>query len=61
VAAIDTKLCGLWRVWRDHHGCAQLCPSFYKVTKVENASWLEKIKAGISRLMIGRSVVRPSV
>jgi indolepyruvate ferredoxin oxidoreductase alpha subunit len=33
---------------------AQLCPSFFKVTKIENASWLEKIKASVSRLMVGR-------
>jgi indolepyruvate ferredoxin oxidoreductase alpha subunit len=60
VAAIDTSCVGCG-VCGEITTAAQLCPSFFKVTKIENASWLEKIKAGISRLMIGRSVVRPSV
>jgi indolepyruvate ferredoxin oxidoreductase alpha subunit len=32
---------------------AQLCPSFFKVTKVENAGWLDKLKASVSRLLTG--------
>ncbi len=60
VAAIDTTCVGCG-VCGEITTAAQLCPSFFKVTKIENASWLEKIKASVSRLMIGSSAARVPV
>jgi indolepyruvate ferredoxin oxidoreductase alpha subunit len=51
VAAIDTTCVGCG-VCGEITTAAQLCPSFFKVTKIENPGWLEKIKAGVTRLLV---------
>ena len=51
VAAIDTTCVGCG-VCGEITTAAQLCPSFFKVTKVENPGWLGKIKAGVTRLLV---------
>jgi indolepyruvate ferredoxin oxidoreductase alpha subunit len=60
IAAIDTTCVGCG-VCGEVTTAAQLCPSFFKGTKIENANWLEKIKASVSRLIVGRPAVRTPV
>ena len=51
IAAIDTTCVGCG-VCGEITTAAQLCPSFFKVTKIENPGWLEKIKASVTRLLV---------
>lgn len=59
IAAIDTTCVGCG-VCGEITTAAQLCPSFFKVTKIENTSWLDKIKAGVTRLMTGDETRDPA-
>lgn len=60
VAAIDANCVGCG-VCGEITTAAQLCPSFFKVTKVENAGWLEKIKAAVLRRVTGQAGRSPAV
>lgn len=51
VAAIDHTCVGCG-VCGEITTAAQLCPSFFKVTRIENSTWLEKLREGISRLFV---------
>jgi indolepyruvate ferredoxin oxidoreductase alpha subunit len=52
VAAIDTTCVGCG-VCGEITTAAQLCPSFFKVTKIENPGWLERLKASFTRMFVG--------
>jgi indolepyruvate ferredoxin oxidoreductase alpha subunit len=54
VAAIDSNCVGCG-VCGEITTAAQLCPSFFKVTKIENPGWLTQIKTGITRLLVGNA------
>jgi indolepyruvate ferredoxin oxidoreductase alpha subunit len=51
VAAIDHTCVGCG-VCGEITTAAQLCPSFFKVTKIENSRWTEKVREVVSRLLV---------
>jgi indolepyruvate ferredoxin oxidoreductase alpha subunit len=52
VAAIDNNCVGCG-VCGEITTAAQLCPSFFKVTKIENPGWFDRIKASVTRMLVG--------
>jgi indolepyruvate ferredoxin oxidoreductase alpha subunit len=58
VAAIDHTCVGCG-VCGEITTAAQLCPSFFKVTRIENPGWIEKLREAISRLFV-RAKAAPS-
>ncbi len=55
VAAIDHTCVGCG-VCGEITTAAQLCPSFFKVTKIENGGWLEGLREWFSRLLVSAKV-----
>ena len=51
VAAIDHTCVGCG-VCGEITTAAQLCPSFFKVTRIENPGWVEKLRETVSRLLV---------
>lgn len=59
VAAIDHTCVGCG-VCGEITQAAQLCPSFFKVTKIENPTWHEKLREGVSRWFVAAKAPRAS-